>query len=156
MGKRKIIFMVISIIWMGIIFAFSARDGEESQDDSHEVGLAIGRLIVPHFEEKSEEQQMEFAKDIDHLIRKLAHATEYGILGMLLCCAFYDTRKKIRWYIPWGITTLYAATDEIHQVFVPGRDGNAVDVCIDSAGAFVGCILILLFFKHISGKKIES
>ena len=147
MNRRKIIFIFLSLVWMAVIFAFSSRDGEKSTRDSHKVGFVIGRVIIHAFEEKSGEEQLAFAEDIDHVIRKLAHGMEYAVLGILLSGAFISAGKKNRWYIPWGISVLYAVTDEIHQVFVPGRDGNVIDVCIDSTGALFGCLIFWIFLN---------
>ena len=44
--------------------------------------------------------------------------------------------------IPWVITTAYAATDEMHQLFVPGRSGQVSDVLLDSAGAMAGLAVL--------------
>ena len=48
-------------------------------------------------------------------------------------------------------SVIYAFSDEFHQTFVPGRDGNIVDVLIDSSGALVGilvsCIVYFLIMK---------
>lgn len=41
----------------------------------------------------------------------------------------------------WGCATLYAATDEFHQLFVPGRAGLFTDVLIDATGAAIGLLL---------------
>lgn len=155
MNKRMSIFLVLAILWMAVIFAFSSRDGDESTNDSHEVGLFIGKIIIPNFEKKTEEEQIEFAEDIDFLIRKIAHGTEYAILGMLLCGAIIDVPDKRNWFIPWVGATLYACTDEIHQMFVPGRDGKPLDVLIDSTGAFIGAGITLLVIRNILNKRIE-
>ena len=42
---------------------------------------------------------------------------------------------------------IYAISDEIHQLFVPGRAGQVRDVLIDSAGSFLGIILVMAFVK---------
>ena len=76
MTKHKLIFLILSCIWMVVIFYFSARDADESEDDSYRVGLAVGRVFVPDFESMSEDAQLEFAESIDHPVRKCAHATE--------------------------------------------------------------------------------
>ena len=46
----------------------------------------------------------------------------------------------------------YAASDEFHQTFVPGRDGNIVDVLIDSSGALVGILLSSIVYFLIIKK----
>lgn len=43
--------------------------------------------------------------------------------------------------VAWGCAALYAATDEFHQLFVPGRAGLLTDVLIDAAGAAIGLLL---------------
>ena len=73
----------------------------------------------------------------DLVLRKLAHAAEYAILGVLLLRALEHA-----WGAFW-LTTAYAVTDEIHQMFVPGRLGSPLDVAIDAAGAAVGIALVV-------------
>ena len=71
----------------------------------------------------------------DLVLRKLAHATEYAILGALLLRAL----RHPNWAVALGIA--YAISDEIHQSFVPGRQGSPLDVLIDSAGVIAGVVL---------------
>jgi VanZ family protein len=68
----------------------------------------------------------------DLLLRKLAHAGEYAVLGALLL------RATGRTSVALGLGILYAVSDEIHQAFVPGRAGSPVDVAIDALGVAVG------------------
>jgi VanZ family protein len=71
----------------------------------------------------------------DVVLRKLAHAAEFAILAALLVRALEDAV----WAIPIGIA--YAVSDEVHQAFVPGRQGSALDVAIDALGVAVGVLL---------------
>lgn len=131
-----------------MIFAFSAKDADESGQASYSTGLMIGRIVVSGFEEMSVEEQQEFAGKIEYPVRKTAHATEYAILGFLVLGAVYSSR--MRWYIngliAWGIAVLYAASDEFHQLFVPGRSGEVRDVCIDGGGALIGVLAGIAIF----------
>ena len=68
----------------------------------------------------------------DLLLRKLAHAAEYAFLGLLLARA--AGRPSVALLL--GVT--YAALDEVHQTFVPGRAGRPLDVLIDTAGLALG------------------
>lgn len=72
----------------------------------------------------------------DLVLRKLAHATEYAILGFLLLRA----TGSERWALALGIA--YAVSDEIHQHFVAGRHGAPLDVLIDSLGVSVGVFVL--------------
>ncbi len=68
----------------------------------------------------------------DLLLRKLAHTAEYAVLGALLL------RATGRSWIAFALGLLYAISDELHQVFVPGRMGSPVDVAIDAIGVACG------------------
>jgi VanZ family protein len=71
----------------------------------------------------------------DTLLRKLAHAGEYAVLGALLLRAVGSVPVAV------VLGTLYAVSDEVHQSFVSGRQGSAVDVAIDAAGVLCGVAL---------------
>ena len=51
---------------------------------------------------------------------------------------------------------LYAITDEIHQLFIPGRNGNVVDVLIDSCGGLIGIGVIWLAMMLIAGMEYKE
>jgi VanZ like family len=77
----------------------------------------------------------------DLVLRKVAHAGEYAVLGLLLLRALAR---------PWAAFLLgaaYAVTDEIHQTFVPGRAGSPVDVAIDAAGVAAGVLVGLRLLR---------
>ena len=180
MRMRRRVFLVLMILWMAGIFVFSSRSGDESTEDSYFVGNMVGEIFVPGFDEWSAEKQQAFAEKIDHPVRKTAHATEYAILGLLAAgvsipevmgrrdektmseevgCSrttkseYAKIRREL--LIPWGIAALYAATDEFHQLFVPGRSGQFSDVILDSAGALAG-LLILALVRKIIGRRRNS
>jgi VanZ family protein len=68
----------------------------------------------------------------DTILRKCAHMTEYAILALLLVRACGSTATS------FALGVAYAVTDEVHQLFVPGRHGSPVDVAIDAVGVLVG------------------
>ena len=157
---RKKIFLILAILWMAIIFSFSAKDADESTKESNAVGMFLGSIVYSDFEEWTEEEQQAFAEKWDHPVRKCAHMTEYAILGYFLVGAGYDGREKCRRVVgrSLGIAVLYAATDEIHQYFVPGRACMFTDVCIDSVGALLGVLfatVILVSFEHSQSLRKE-
>jgi VanZ family protein len=73
----------------------------------------------------------------DFVLRKLAHAAEFALLGLLLLRALEHA-----WAAFW-LGVAYAVTDEIHQAFVPGRLGSPLDVAIDAVGVGVGVAVAL-------------
>ena len=150
MKKCKKIFTLMAILWMAAIFFFSSRNADESTAQSNRAGMLAGHLFVRGFDSWTEQEQLDFARKIDHPVRKTAHASEYALLGMLLFGAMTGTRRRRMCYA-WLATACYAATDEFHQLFVPGRSGQFTDVCIDSGGAAVGILaaagISLLIFR---------
>ena len=76
----------------------------------------------------------------DLVLRKLAHAAEYAVLGFLL------VRALGREIAALAVGIAYAASDELHQHFVPGRQGSPLDVLLDSVGVAVG----VMAFKALS------
>jgi VanZ family protein len=71
----------------------------------------------------------------DLVVRKAAHVTEFAILGALL------VRALDRPAAAAALAIAYAATDELHQHFVPGRTGAVFDILIDAVGVVVGIVL---------------
>ena len=85
----------------------------------------------------------------DLIIRKLGHFSEYMALGFCSFCYLSnifiekDKMKDIKKTVIFSFlfSIFYASSDEFHQTFVAGRDGNITDVLIDSSGALVGILL---------------
>jgi VanZ family protein len=70
----------------------------------------------------------------DLVLRKLAHAAEYAFLGLLL------TRAARSPILAVALGVLYAVSDELHQLTVPGREGSPLDVAIDAVGVTLGVL----------------
>jgi VanZ family protein len=71
----------------------------------------------------------------DLVLRKLAHLTEYAILGALLVRALARSGLAIL------LGGLYAVSDEVHQHFVRGRHGAWYDVLLDTVGVAIGVLV---------------
>jgi VanZ family protein len=72
----------------------------------------------------------------DTILRKGAHMTEFAILAVLLVRA----TGSFGW--AFGLALAYAASDEVHQLFVRGRHGSPVDVAIDAVGIAIGLVAL--------------
>lgn len=128
---------------MAMIFWFSHQSGSDSQSLSDGILAKIldfVGVLIP-----------------STVIRKAAHAAEFALLAVLLFHALYRTCGRGRPVFAWGMTVLYAVTDELHQLFIPGRACRFFDVCVDAAGALAGvlfCLLLLsLLRKHSVGQS---
>ncbi|MBD0317198.1 MAG: VanZ family protein [Thermoleophilia bacterium] len=72
----------------------------------------------------------------DAVVRKVAHAGEYAVLGALLARALARDR------VAFVLGSAYAVTDEIHQSFVEGRVGSPLDWWVDTAGVAIGIVAL--------------
>ncbi len=154
---KIILFRILAILWMCVIFWYSAQPANISAKKSYAVGHFIGRVLVPGYEDKTKAEQDEFAMMIDHPIRKTAHALEYAILGILV---FFSTSLSSNntkndstwWYAPMiaiAVCVLYAISDEVHQYFVPGRACQLRDIIIDTFGALIG-IITAMYISYLA------
>lgn len=81
------------------------------------------------------------------LLGRFLHITEYAILSFLVFRSVFWRNRKPRLLSIVGIIIaieLFALSDEIHQLFVPGRNFQLYDLIIDLLGIFIG-LLIYLF-----------
>ena len=131
--KAKIVAKLLPIIaWMLVIFLMSSEVAGTSSARSDEIVRTIQSIGVSAP-----------ADLLTFLVRKAAHISAYFILGILLFSLLKEHGlgvKKII-FISIAIAMLYACTDEVHQMFVPGRSGEVRDVVIDTAGAAVGVVV---------------
>src|SRR3990172_6678237 len=123
MGKfsRFIRYWLPPIVWMALIFYLSSR-------------LRVSATVKFLF---------------DFLIFKMLHIIEYAILYLLLFRAFHSINNQQltisnKFLYPLFISILYALSDELHQTFVPTREGKARDVIIDTAGI----LLMYIYIKN--------
>lgn len=92
------------------------------------------------------------------ILRKLAHAFEFGVLTFLIFRVLGQTEKRhVYWNLFWAFifTVLYAISDEYHQSLVQGRIGAYTDVLIDSAGGFVAAWLLYIYYHHEKVRQIK-
>lgn len=125
---------------MVLIFLFSAQPGTASGAMSRGITVQVVALLnrLPFL-------TLELSL-VHVLLRKGAHFFVYLVLGMLSFKAFsFDFPWRQSAWRALLLSTAYAATDEFHQIFVPGRHGAVTDVLIDGWGAATGITLMLLW-----------
>ncbi|HBJ1652140.1 MULTISPECIES: VanZ family protein [Clostridium] len=133
--KRKVINWILLILWMIIIFAMSNQPAVVSDKQSGLVITTLTNLGI--------DMNGIFGELANFIVRKTAHFLEYMILGILILnvLEIHYTRQKIR-LLGVLLVFLYASSDEIHQLFVQGREGAFRDVVIDTLGGTFGIFVI--------------
>ena len=130
------------LIWMVVIFSASGDRG--SVRHSSRIIEPIVRWLFPQVQDET-------VRAVVYYVRKSAHVAEYAVLAILLWRALAKPPATPTNPWPWKtaglillIAFLYAASDEIHQHFVPNREGRPMDVLIDTSGAASGLFAIWL------------
>ena len=125
------------IAWL-VFISFASSDDFNAGNTSR----IIGPLILWLFPNTSPET----LEVVHHITRKIAHFTEYAILGFLAARAFRTSPPltiKRRWFlICVTLVVIYALLDEYHQSFVPSRTASIVDSMIDMAGGLTALLIV--------------
>jgi VanZ family protein len=133
---------VWAILWMGLIFFFSTDFG--SFPNTFRYLEPILRALFPHITTHT-------LLLVHQMIRKLAHAAEYAILSYFW---FIALNRGLRIWSPrsafWALalSVSYALLDEYHQTFVPSRTASLRDVGIDSLGAVLMQVYLLIALQQ--------
>lgn len=135
--KKYVINLLLIVIWMIFIFLMSNQPAETSDSQSLGIISILSKLGI--------DMSGIFGDIANFIVRKCAHFLEYMILGFLIINLIKEDLKiKYIILIVIGGVFLYACTDEFHQLFVSGRDGNLRDIFIDTSGGTVSALLFYL------------
>ena len=138
------------LLWIGVIFFFSSGQGASTR-----TSLIIRPLLEFLFP-----GALPTTIDFYHgIIRKLAHLTEYAVLGFLASRAFFRSHAnflhKHFWWMAILVVLLVASSDEFNQSFNPDRTSSPVDVLIDFSGGAAAVFVYCLLFARRARKTSE-
>lgn len=146
--RRKIITMIagilLSVVYI-MIFRLSADNGESSSDISLKVTKFLVNCYYSLFGSGNSAAVAAAADTAEGSVRKLAHLTEYMMVGILSYTIIIQWLKS-RWKCFFVILIqliVSAGLDEIHQYFVPGRYSSVRDVFLDTAGGIAGIFIVI-------------
>ena len=144
---RGMIKFILIVLCMLLIFSFSTYNSEESSSKSDGLIVKISEIFTGR--KLKENERNKYIDKYVVLVRKSAHFTIYLILGLLILSFIREFRVVDYRAVLLSVflTFLYACSDEVHQLFVPGRSGEFLDVLLDSVGALSGCLLYTLYYK---------
>lgn len=153
MKIKNILNIILIIIWLFIIFSFSAEDATKSEHRSDEVIINAVETITR--EEIPENQRQKIIDEYIVIVRKSAHFFLYFILAIIV----FTLYKRI-----FGLNSktfiytiifcfIYACSDEIHQLFINGRTARIFDVFVDTTGAILSTTLLTIFSLLLKKSK---
>lgn len=151
---KKSIFIILIVLWMSFIFSMSSQNGSTSSQTSGGVIKSTIKVVKEHLPEdiqiEIEHKEDIIVESLQNVVRKSAHFIAYMILGILSLLLFSEFKSlKDSAIYAFMLSVIYAASDEFHQLFVPGRSGQIRDVAIDSLGALTGILLSILIVNLV-------
>ena len=149
--KKRLITAIPIVIMAFLIFHFSAKTGEQSTGNSIYVTEQLDLLFQGNLVESGKFS----LEGLNHYIRKLAHVSEYAIFACFAVIHMFtwvEEKKRVYW-LAVLISITYAATDEFHQLFVPGRSAEVRDVCIDGIGALIGAFISVVIITRMKQRR---
>lgn len=168
-ATKILISWILVIIWASVIFYLSSKSAPESTVQSQTIINSFAEILGTVIEDE------EMMTSIDGIVRESAHGIEYFILGMLVFNALFTTlnyrkQEELLLTAETGVEctdkfraincmicacivcSIYALSDEIHQIPIPGRTFELLDLAIDFTGIVLGIIAISVLYK-IRNKK---
>lgn len=133
----RILLPLLCALWIAFVFYNSSRTGAASGGVSSHFTTTVNGYL----------QAWGWPFSISEtFIRKLGHIAEYALLGMLMLCTLFAYTHRRLAALAWPLLAgvLVATADEFYQTFIPGRDGQPMDVLIDFGGILLGCLLAVL------------
>ena len=153
--KKKIILASIPlVIWMSLIFFFSHQKADNSSKLSEGTTKKVITFVIRLVDSNTSDSKIEeIVNTLNPSIRKLAHFTEYFILGLLLVNLFIKFPMPLKQLVIISLISvvLYATSDEVHQIFIEGRSCQLKDILLDTLG---GTLAIIIYLKT-NNKKLK-
>lgn len=165
--RKKKVYTVAAVCLLVFLYIMIFLLSSDVAEDSSVKSSAVTELLLKiwGFFQKSDGTPTTeivvdlFPLELEKIVRKLAHFSEYLCVGLLSYSLVLLWWKGKVWSgrVLIGIQLLLSASlDEIHQYFVPGRYAAVKDVLIDCAGGITGMVIIGMVFavrKHKRYKK---
>lgn len=154
-ARLRTLFLFLTVALALLIFYMSSEPAIQSAERSNSIAATVIKIFFPEFDSLPSHEQTELLLTGDHILRKCTHFAVYALLGGLIYLSSLGFFAAAQTHFCRSLlfSALYAASDEFHQSFVPGRGPALSDVLLDSAGALCGISLVLLVALRILKKQ---
>jgi VanZ family protein len=149
--SRRAFYWLLTLVWAAQIYQFSTA--RYSPDASWSLLEQLLQKLLGTVSPSA-------ISVLNLIARKLAHLIEYSVLTLLLYRSLVR-KRPLHWrpnvvFLSIGITSLYALSDEFHQLFVPGRHAAAVDWGIDLSGAVLAMFLLHGYLRRFPPRAVAT
>ena len=153
-NKAFYVWAAVSLACMAAIFGFSAQNAEQSSQLS---GALTDNTLAVILRRIGIEIEEPLAEALEVFIRKTAHVFIYFILGLCATNTFAQIIKEKRrlFVISLSFCSFYAATDELHQYFVPGRACMLQDWLFDTIGSLLA-VCAAVYVLRVRGTSVKD
>lgn len=148
-NKRETIYWALLIIWSTGIFIMSNQPANISDYQSGGIIQMLANIGI--------DMNSIFGKFANFVVRKCAHFLEYMVLALLsfnVLNLYFNMRKVAT--ITIAFVFVYACSDEIHQLFVLGREGSIRDVVIDTLGGITFVLIKVCNFYIFNRNRLNE
>ena len=151
----RILTTAMTIGMMVLIFFFSTEPAIQSDSTSGRIAEKAADIVRPQWRKMPARARKTFFDQVQYVVRKCAHFTEFMLLGISLrmCLESWMGKREGNFGFAWAGGTFYAALDELHQLLVDGRSGQVRDVGIDSAGVLTGVLAAAGMIRLMANRK---
>ena len=155
-------FFLKLVVWLMVlavsaaIFGFSSQPAEQSSEVSRGIVVKVLEKSVSGYNDMPKAEKTNLIKKYHNFVRKLAHYSLYTLWGILTSCLFqlYNIKRYRQIILTVAAGFIFAGSDEIHQLFVPGRSGQFTDVLLDTIGVLTGCCINALVV-YMLGRRLK-
>lgn len=145
LSSKQLRFIILGfcILWMAVIFGFSASYATDSSNQSGSLVNLITNMVGGNI-------SLDGKIALEVAVRKAAHIIEFCILGALWYGFFYlsPSGRFKPTTAAFLVSLIYAVSDEVHQYFVPGRAARLYDVGFDTLGIVLGILAVIFILRR--------
>ena len=153
----RIFFWSITIGIMIVVFLNSAKNATQSSELSVSFTEQLFSVFVPDYGSMDEASKLSIITEMQFFIRKSAHFLSYFAMGLFCILAYntYELSLRNKFLFSAATCVAFAISDEIHQLFVPGRSGEIRDVLIDTAGILLAALIVsvIIYLRKLRKEK---
>ena len=157
----RVLLLLLLIADMIFIFSNSAQNAAASSSTSQGVTEMVAPVVVPNYKDMDEETRRETVSSLEVILREAAHLLQFTPMGfalylLLATFALPEKIRRLRIPLTLGFGLIYALSDELHQLFVPGRSFQLFDILMDVCGVAVGClggVILMIIIKTVQKKR---
>ena len=155
---RRVVGLALTVFLIIFIFLMSAQNAEISKQTSGGVTRFIAGLIYPGFNSLGEQAQNQIISSLQGFVRSAAHFSVFAALcfsNLIFTLTLQKLIPLMRYLSSIIFSIAYAVSDEIHQLFIPGRAFQFSDILVDTLGIILGAAVMYLIMKLIKKRTLN-